>query len=63
MARHWERLDRSSSTEALRGFAGIGLGHGRIVGHSIGMKVFLRGDMRTTSCLVGSCCVWFDAFV
>lgn len=63
MARRWERWGRSSSIEALRVFADIGLGHGRIVGYLIGMKVFLRGDMRMTSCLVGDCYVCFDAFV
>jgi len=63
MVRRWERLGRSSLIEVLRGFADSGLGHCRIVGYLIGMKVFLRGDMRMTSCLVGSCCVWFDAFV
>lgn len=36
----------------MRGFADIGLGHDRIVCYLIDMKVFLRGDMRMTSCLV-----------
>jgi len=56
-------LGRSSSTEPLRGFADNGLGHGRIVGCLIGMKVFLRGDMRMTSCLISSCVVRSDTFV
>ena len=44
-------------------FADIGPGHDRIVGYLIGMKVFLRGDMRMTSCLISSCVVRSDAFV
>ena len=63
MARHEEMLGRSSSTETLRGFADNSLGLGRIVGCLVGMKVFLRGDMRMTSCLISSCVVRSDAFV
>lgn len=47
----------------MRGFADNILGRGRIVGCLIDMKVFLRDDMRMTSCLISSCVVRSDAFV
>ena len=63
MARHLERLGRSSSIETLTMSADNSLGHGKIVGCLVGMKVFLRGDMRMTSCLISSCVVRSNAFV